>query len=295
MRIILSLNLLFLVFINCAHSQTQYPHFPDKHAIWKQSVYHNGTLDHGYQLKIEKDTFLNGYPYRMLVHYFDSLMDNPNKAHTRWFIREDTIQKKVYIFRTDFSKEYLLYDFSIQVGDTIKESWFKYSQGWKVTQIDTIYIQNNEHHVFHFDSDVASVIDGIGSLAGLTNDPWESIKLDCHLRGKDRQPYFIPDSSSNCELHHYAVGIEEKQSINSEIRLFPNPCNGTFSLQFQESIENANMTIINAIGKRVYGTTDLATGQNTFLTFNTALQPGIYFVVLQDGKKIYREKIVVND
>ena len=63
--------------------------------------------------KMQGDTIINGKLYKIVTgtHWYDS-----------FFIYEDTALKKVYCLNAGSSSEFLLYDFNLQIGDTLAGS-----------------------------------------------------------------------------------------------------------------------------------------------------------------------------
>lgn len=90
------------------------------------------------------------------------------------YIREDTIQKKVYFLINE--EEFLIYDFSLQVGDVFT------TYGWEVENIDSILLDDGQYRkrwVYWQDN---FWIEGIGSSLGLIHQDW-------HLRSIFRKQH----------------------------------------------------------------------------------------------------------
>jgi hypothetical protein len=88
------------------------------------------------------------------------------------------------------------------------------------------------------------------------------------------------------------TGIEQPlESLNS-MAIYPNPSNGSFSIQLQSgNYETQSIEIYNVTGEKIVSTTPDAKG---VCDINLSDSPkGIYFVKLYDGKKISVEKMVI--
>src|SRR5690606_2631766 len=98
----------FLLFLSLAKfSNAQIVHFPDTDGIW--SV-------HDEKFYIDGDSLYNGKLYTKVYQVHDSVAVNGNFFA---LLREDTTTNKVYAISADSSTEYLLYDFSAALNDTI--------------------------------------------------------------------------------------------------------------------------------------------------------------------------------
>lgn len=86
------------------------------------------------------------------------------------------------------------------------------------------------------------------------------------------------------------VGINEQSAIASSFNLYPNPNNGQFVLAFDQMQNNAVLEVVDALGKLVIS--QAITGVETTVN-TTALQNGMYFVIVRDENKIIaRTKII---
>jgi hypothetical protein len=97
-------------------------------------------------------------------------------------------------------------------------------------------------------------------------------------------------TENRCVL--YISGIEEKTlpSENS-ITVFPNPGNGIFQFTFKNAINDANIEIFNAMGKKIYQLTDSDIKTSTIDLSN---QPnGIYYMKLLSADKVCSQKIII--
>ncbi len=85
----------------------KYTPFPESNAVW--SVYNEKYLING-------DSIFNTINYKKYYFTTDSLA-NPTKAHFFALVRQDSSTKKVYFIPSGKSIEYLLYGFSLNVGE----------------------------------------------------------------------------------------------------------------------------------------------------------------------------------
>ncbi len=73
-------------------------------------------IDASYEISTVSDTTIAGTTYKKLIEYG---FLNPLDSCVLGFIREDTVAEKIYFVDNLFNPEVLLYDFSMNVGDSI--------------------------------------------------------------------------------------------------------------------------------------------------------------------------------
>lgn len=86
------------------------------------------------------------------------------------------------------------------------------------------------------------------------------------------------------------VGVSEINKIFIT-KIFPNPNNGSFVLQIDNEIENAEIILINSLGQKVHGQ-KIFNGQNNVIT--NGLATGLYnYIVLRDKEQISNGKLTI--
>jgi hypothetical protein len=87
------------------------------------------------------------------------------------------------------------------------------------------------------------------------------------------------------------VSMDDIDLINNSISIYPNPAHNTFtiSLNGQWTVDNGKLEIYNIVGQKVYS----GEIHSQLSTFNCQLNPGIYFVRVTAGEKVFTEKLVV--
>jgi hypothetical protein len=73
--------------------------------------------------------------------------------------------------------------------------------------------------------------------------------------------------------------------------VFPNPGNGTFQVQLNESAENAQAELINMLGERVATFTFSGTAYN--FTPTEHLAGGVYLLRINSNGNVYSKRLVV--
>jgi hypothetical protein len=153
--------------------------------------------------------------------------------------RQDTTLKQIYFIYPSFSQEQLLYDFSLNVGDTLSNC--------VVSTIDSILIGTNYRKQFHFMGSQYSMIEGIGSTAGLLEPfiPFESGgTLTCFSQNGAT---LYPDTITACYI---VTRVNEIKNLRS-FSISPNPFHTFAILQVTSEFLNSELVIYNTLGNIV--------------------------------------------
>lgn len=281
------------LFINVLAAQSSHPFLPEGvekqwNVVFQETFRPSGASTIIY--RTNGDTLISKreqiYRYTKIEQTRDSSLNNWN---FRDFIREDTLQSKVYTYDKNQEQDFLLYDFSMEVGDTLVDEEFCIS---KVTVVDSIEIHNDqkrkrlllEHDTYGF----MYWIEGIGSSKGLFN------RIQCYLDG--------PTTSLNCYFENkeklYSNGSEcfivntEEFLVLQQISLFPNPANGYLQLDLSEiAIPNLQIRIFSLLGQEMQNFS-ASTGQIQQIEVSD-LASGVYFLgVEKEGQIIWGEKFI---
>lgn len=202
-------------------------------------------------------------------------------------IRDDTTNRKVYAIQFDHvngcpdNEEYLIYDFSKSIGDTIDLCIIP---DWKEFVIDDIYFQE----IFGFnsriytDGDWDELYEGMGSNFGLFEEMFAPFKKSTRLYVYHTFLYYYCRESP-CWLF---VSLNETWDNNS-IKLFPNPAQDFISIATSEEINSVK--VFNNLGQTIM----YLKGDVRKLDLQT-ITPGLYIFEIQTNetsvvKKVYIE------
>lgn len=237
------------------------------------------------------DTLINGFHYQFLdlFHY------NKN-----FVIREDTVTRKIYmrlLADAPPAKDYLLYDFSLQVGDStsIQNPGSPYPQFAGTFKVDSIVMKplvNKNHRYFYLhalDTLTANTkttvwVEGVGSLC-LINTPGAmpqvngAGQLSCFFSDNSNE-YKQLDSIADC-TSIYPVGIKElKKSTYNIIQNFDSK---TVSITgFLES--GINLSIYNIDGKMELQSENINSSSEIYIG---SLSKGLLLLKLQNKTSAY--------
>lgn len=252
--------LLLLIGLN-GFSQSYTP-FPMENASWIESYFGMQTKCGYSNFYTTGDTVINNLTYHKVTEYFHYTMSDfngncngaLNEGHTyRGSYRNDSLNKKVFWISSNNTNEILLYDFNLQIGDTIP---YNPTFGVAVvTDIDSIQVNSIYHKRYKIDScqtgwyyDNNYIIEGIGSSRGLiygNNCPFEQFHDLVCFGINSNYVNLDPDPSSGTSCSFLATPMSKKQS---EIKLFPNPAHSEININLGTTILSS-ISIIDLSGR----------------------------------------------
>ena len=196
----------------------------------------------------------------------------------------------VYFVPADSAQEYLLYDFSAQIGQTLEDVYvgnhFDESfmlQDFTVQQIGTEVFGGVSRRVVYAAD--YRWIEGIGCETGLFMEPWANVsmyevRLECFTL--DDQMVYPTSSTEPCPF--VFVDVNDRDATSLSVEAFPNPTNGTLTIAFGQSQTFIHISILNVFGQEVERLTVLNTDR-TELSIEGAA--GLYFatVTAENGER----------
>lgn len=193
------------------------------------------------------------------------------------FIRDDTTARKVYSIDwvTDFfdncpnGEEYLLFDFSLEVGDSTDMCLYPIIQH-EIMSIQYVHLFNQEVKAFFTNTD--SFYEGIGSDYGLFE---EMILVEFYSTSLD---FYCPDSP--CE---YLVSARDIV-IPEYFKIYPNPASDNINLRFDPRENWQNIHIRNNLGTLI-ASYYIPEGSGDLTINIEGLSSGVYFCGLTSKNK----------
>ncbi len=241
-------------------SQTTIYHpFPESNAVWNINYSLNcnwaGIANENYSISFSNDTTINLLTYHKLTtSYIESFSTgtcgSPSGTinYYRGAVRQEVSNKKVFIVPPDSAQESLLFDFNLNVGDTVRG--FTEDLGYEdvVQSIDSVFIGSDYRKRWNINSGYQiSFIEGIGSTFGLVEKSPGNIVdgpgyyLTCY--NQDNRSLY-PDTNSQCSLINNITSHQLKKTILS---VSPNPSSGNFKINLSMG-ELKLITIYNSMG-----------------------------------------------
>ncbi|MCP3928159.1 MAG: T9SS type A sorting domain-containing protein [Bacteroidetes bacterium] len=248
-----------------------------------------------YSIRVQGDTIINNQAYK-------KLQSSPNADNSSWpplnrFIREDSLQK---VYLCDGTSELVLYDFSLQVGDTFKiESPFfnDFQCEIVVLEIDSITLNNGgqRKRLTIGRTDIPDWgppdywVEGIGSMKGVLSHFMfhcatdYSEELLCFYQNEELQ---FPEMPFSCFITS-AYDLEKEL----QVRIYPNPVGDQLFL-FMQAGQNEIKNVF------IYSISGIRMGQfhvksNEAKINISKFSNGIYLVLAElDSGKFFAERIV---
>ena len=252
-------------------------------AVWTEyliNIQYNDYIVAKSQYRIAGDTIFDRHTYKKVID---------NKGSCIGAIREENGKIYACLENLDhlLEDEFLLYDFTLQVGDIIKstasEGALSYPDGLTVIQIDTVTLENGEKRKRFFFNGTDPWIEGIGSTSGLFADAtahptnYTVVDLVCFKQGNEI--LYVNEEwcqSNNC-CDDLPAGIIDIPSA-TKTRIAQD--NNQVILYFPETFSGeTTIRLLDATGRNVF--TKMA-AQNSF-EINTSGYQGIYLISIRNG------------
>jgi hypothetical protein len=286
--------LLLFLFISAASFSQEYCHFIDTTSKWSILTDFGGYYETNIYRFSSDDTLIDNVKYRKLYSTNDPFEANWSEMDI--FIREDTVNKQVYL-RNEIDEEGLIYDFSIDIGDTV--TIYNSISGcciikMQVIEKDSVLMNGEYRNRFHFEPlnwpYWDTWVEGIGSIgqgfiySGWYNtSPWYS--LLCYK--KNENVYYMHPYYSEC--YYPYVSINEISNIDRK----PFYNRNTKSIEFKNlnTDDPVNFELFTINGQRIIQTT--ITEYSNINLSKYELKNGIYILLIKNNDFNFTEKISI--
>ncbi|MDP3928896.1 MAG: T9SS type A sorting domain-containing protein [Bacteroidota bacterium] len=268
-------------------SYGQHTSFPKTKTIW--------SVDNE-KFIMDGDSIFNSKLYKKFYYSFDSLRN----IYFHCLFREDTVLKKAYVIGKNNSEEQLVYDFSLNLGDTarIEPLSNRYSNQMIIGIIDSIQILNRFHKRYgviglnNFPLLREYWIEGIGSTMGIFNSGAGGQTL-----WHESYPALLCVQYENGDIvnmlgpycYRLRTDIEKIEHHSYVLEIYPNP--------FYQSVNvNSNQNIIsykieNSKGQLIKQEN---VGENKFQIDLSGNSNDIYFVTFFTSNGFEIRKLIKN-
>ncbi len=278
-----------------ANAQTNvYHEFPDSNAVWNFHMtaycFWNGNADEYYSISISGDTVINNITYHNLTTpYVESYSTGVcGPANTgNGSIREDVAARKVYFVAAGETTEYLLYDFNLQVGDSVPGYTQRFGRYDVVQVIDSVLVGNEYRKRWKVNTCYnISIIEGIGWSYGINvqspgcNTDLADYSLTCFSQNGQT---LYPSTVNNCQLITSVAAVDSKRTLH----IYPNPSKGMSSVE----LTNGTISEIQVFDISGLLVTTLEPGGSQIDLNHLAF--GTYLIkVVDDKQHVYLRKMV---
>ena len=291
-----------------SYSQTNVYHpFPELNAEWNVAQVSSGSCKDIKYILNGADTTIQSSTYHKITKtevnyalFSNSMCDyntviNVNTSYAG-AIRNDSLAKKVYYVIPTVNTDTLLFDFSLNIGDTIRTYIATTCSNRRVVYIDSVLVGINYRKRWnttecYFGGQNVQFIEGVGSNLGLIERiPSFGIyniigSLSCF--SKNSQSLYPTNSASNCPL------INSIQNYNSEI-------NSQVDINSFNKIINVKQVSSNYTNYLIYSITGSVITKGIIESSNITINlkdviDGIYFMSLTGKEQQIVKKIILSD
>lgn len=303
-KIRLSFFLALLIHSLIGYAQDYTP-FPTDSASWKVTTYIYGDCNswmgdncqYSDKLIVKGDTTIDDKIYSKLY-----LVEGTNIQNRTYLggLREDDTKKVFYRGDMHFdnyvcdslindSTEILLYDFGLNIGDSIRNINFGCARE-SVYDIDSIEFAGKLRKRYTIQRQGAINdnywIEGVGSTKGLFYPLLNWFEWDWELTCFEDN--ILDWETTEC----ITVGIENINAITLFVNLFPNPLLDESKLQWDRNqIRPKLIEVYNLVGEKVY--TTIPEGEELIIKRSAFTNSGLYLINILTDKEIITKKLLV--
>lgn len=255
---------------------------------WNMSTTLNFSSQTTTSYKFEGDSTINGTTYKKLFATQDSV-------RAGWYLDEllrEEENGKVYQLNRYTLEEYLLYDFSLEEGDTFIGSFNGCTISLPVQSVDSVTLNNDEKRKrISFETYATDEIwiEGIGSLNGLLNPGYYQCIADVYyeLLCYKEDGVLIYDNPYYESCYINTVDIDNLDNTLS-FKVTPNPFKNSLHIDFNYSSTNEyEIHLLNLQGT-ILRLIEIQSGNRTIST--SEIPSGMYFIQLFENGKLMNSK-----
>lgn len=304
---------LFLTFILLSSeifAQSSYVPFPEGEAVW-----HVGQKDPSWiipdheQYMYAGDTTINGFSYHKLSFKYEWVsLPSGDLVFTDYgtvgYIRQDSFLRKVYYVPKTEMQEYLLYDFSLQVGDTCPLTYgHNYLPPLIVIDKDSLMLGNVSRTRFTLlrpggmEYDTVKIIEGIGSLSGPLTQFSDLCFEYCEWLAcfqQDGETVFSSELFNFFPFGYcHIVGIDVPEAAINNFLLYPNVLSsGSIATISNKSHKAINVSVYDLLGSLIFN--GLSDHAPDFSIETRGFQKGMYIVtIVANGEAPFNTRLII--
>ncbi|MBE9466972.1 MAG: T9SS type A sorting domain-containing protein [Bacteroidetes bacterium] len=231
------------------------------------------------------DTIINSLHYSFLEACVDPLFENWGRY--RFLFRDDSAGR-VYVH--DYNQEKLLYNYNVEVGDTI---WiphiydFTHSGEWEIVDsVSTIYFAGKQRKIVYIG--FLRWIKGYGTNGGIlglfyySGFTGSSDRVSCFHQNDS----LLYQSGNSC-YEYYKTDIKEQ--VKRIIKIYPNPVSNELTIFFDKNT-NAKFSLYSIYGK-LLKSKQLFSIKTTFSL--SGYSDGIYYYSIKSEKEVIKNGVLI--
>jgi hypothetical protein len=297
-------SLIFLMKISFGQTHIYYP-FPTSNTTWRESSNAYSGFCSDYQDFITGDTIINGDVYSKIQRFgvqYELLAGNCTNDiiatynEYRGAYRNDSVNKKVWFIPANEISDTLLYDFNLNINDSLPAS-FLYNpligMNSYVSQIDSMLIGMSYHQRFWISSSTGInqymyLVEGIGSDHGLLANIFPQFEDLENLLCVIQEGYTIyPNATTQCDL---VTEILSTPNPIIPVSLYPNPASEYVKIDFENTTKNIDVEIFDLLGVKKLSIENIGPNFNVNIS---NLDSGLYlYQIYHNRKEAYWGKLI---
>lgn len=267
-------------------------------------LYLQNTLEGYYNLYLEyhRDTVIQGLPCRILRETnislsggFTNPFDPPGFINREYIFFEDTSAHKVFVYNSNPQKFDILYDFNLNVGDTLMHEKLVVTRIVDTTFLGTLRKKFSFRSIIY--NSVSEWIEGVGNI---TNPIFASsngffgldnvvcVKQNSSIVYESQPRFFTVDCNSVLSSTNE---IPSKENNLGKLIIYPNPSSGEIQWFTSRISSTKSVQIFNAIGHRIYQSPDNFQANSLNISH---WPPGVYYMVLTASSGSISQKFIKN-
>lgn len=281
--------------------------FGDSLTVWKSHyVRHYNYVDSIYCNN--KDTVIQGTSYKII----NATSEIKFGREIEGFLREDTLEGKLWYLATTDTTEKLIFDLSLTEKDsffihdtTLGKRYRDTPPGWQ--KVDSVYNDSNGNKIIEFNlrQDYCRAlslkfIEGHGPTFGFgyKNDHPTGKECEyfiCHTKSSDQQNIFMYGDFiryNSCPSKQ-VVGLKSAESVKKEVKVYPNPATNFLRIKANNPRRLPFKLMLYSVqGKKIHKHSIF--NQKAKLNIRY-LEPGIYYyeVYGSGGRLLNRNKVLI--
>ena len=312
----LILLILLLPLLQTKAQTNIYHPFPDSNAVWNVNTWFccyggcpppplpNPLITNSYfTYFLNGDTLINNINYNKVYkngYSHEHCVTGGNVNNWTFYdsiyqggLREDINSKKIYYLQPSGVNECLLYDFNLNVGDTLKDDCQLQIYGI-VISIDSIMIGSAYRKKLNLSVGTPpfGLIEGIGTTGGLLEKLYDFEAGSILLCFKQNNQTLYPDTTTLCDLITSAPYVENEVQ---DVKIFPNPVSEEINISFNlQKPTDVKLQIYDSLGQKIkeFLEEKQTKGLNKIDFSVEDIPKGIYFLRIKIGENEITRKIV---
>ncbi len=277
-----------IILLISSQVSSQSAKFPTDSAIWQ--CYHNYTPDQCYNAiydyRYTGDSLIGG------VHYSKVISEGYSGGcfilGYEGALRYDSVNNIVFIILPDSINEQVLYDFNMQIGDTINGP-FHQNDVYQVVSIDTVVYAGISRKRWMFGSLMNTnpyIVEGIGNIEGLFT-PLDRIQEMYSLVCFSYKSFSLyPDSNYVCQTFDEIKNVERDFNLN----IYPNPIHDEALFVLQNCLIQS-VKLYNILGENIFS---VNVNTHEFRFNRSNLPNGIYYSIVHSENRDFKNLIFIN-